>query len=359
LAEALDRRQALRLVSRPPLDLDALTFLADCQARNLSPNTLRIYQLTLYAFQQWLDIKDAGFVTADHLRRYMIHLQETHNAGGVHQAYRVLRTFFCWLLAEGVIDANPILKVTAPKVPQQALDPVPLSNLRAMLATCERHTLQGDRDRALLLALLDTGCRASEFVALDVQDVNLSTGAVIIRQGKGGKFRTVFLGAKTRRELLRYLRHRGEAGGPLWATVAGKPLTYAGLRQVVRRRAAVAGVPVPSLHSFRRAFAMACLRAGMDVYSLQKLMGHADLSVLRRYLQQTEGDLEVAHKRAGPVDAILYGKEVSRCDTTRYPPGGDPAGTDRTSRGEAFLSAEIISHRRRGVKSRASVHKSC
>jgi site-specific recombinase XerD len=181
---------------------------------------------------------------------------------------------------------------------------MPLSDLKAMLATCERRTFTGDRDRALLLALLDTGCRASEFLNLDLSEVNLSTGAVIIRKGKGRKFRTAFLGAKTRRELVRYLRHR-EDTGPLWVTVQGTRLKYAGLRQIVRRRAVKAGVPVPSLHSFRRAFALTCLRAGMDVYSLQKLMGHSDLSVLRRYLQQTEADLRAAHQKAGPVDRML------------------------------------------------------
>jgi site-specific recombinase XerD len=58
-------------------------------------------------------------------------------------------------------------------------------------------------------------------------------------------------------------------------------------------------------HAFRRAFALASLRGGMDVYSLQRLMGHADLSVLRRYLAQTEGDLQAAHQKAGPVDRLL------------------------------------------------------
>jgi site-specific recombinase XerD len=303
--EVSRKNQALRLVSKLPLDVDVRAFLTDCQARNLSPNTLRIYRVNLLCFQQWLGEADTRSVTADVLRRYLVHLQDTHNAGGVHQAYRVLKTFFRWLLTEGVIDANPIVKVAAPRVPDQPLDPVPLSDLKAMLATCDRHTLKGDRDRALLLALLDSGCRASEFVALGLGDVNMSTGAVIIRRGKGGKFRTAFLGSKVRRELIRYLRHRPDGTGPLWLTLGGKRLTYAGLRQVVRRRALAAGVKVPSLHSFRRAFALLCLRSGMDIYSLQKLMGHADLSVLRRYLAQTEADLQAAHAKSGPVDRMM------------------------------------------------------
>jgi site-specific recombinase XerD len=75
---------------------------------------------------------------------------------------------------------------------------VSLPGFRALLATCERRTFTGDRDRAMLLALLDTGARASEFLALDTCDVNLSSGAVIIRQAKGGKWRSVFLGASSR-----------------------------------------------------------------------------------------------------------------------------------------------------------------
>ena len=245
-------------------------------------------------------------ITPTIVRGYLLHLAERRNPGGVHAAYRAIRAFLRWYEREYELDdwANPIASVEAPRVPQKQLDPVPLSDVRAMLATCRRRTLTGDRHRAVLLALLDTGCRASEFVALNLDDVNLSSGAVIIRQGKGGKFRTAFLGAKTRREVVRYLRHR-EGAGPLWVTVTGTRLTYAGLRQIVRRSAARAGISAPSLHSFRRAFALTCLRGGMNIYALQKLMGHSGLSVLRRYLQQTEADLRAAHEKAGPVDNLL------------------------------------------------------
>lgn len=106
------------------------------------------------------------------------------------------------------------------------------------------------------------------------------------------------------RELMRYLRGRPQSG-PLFCTDAGRRLTYWGLRQIIRRRAEAAGVKSPSLHSFRRAFALLSLRAGIDIYSLQRLMGHADLTVLRRYLAQTEQDLKSAHEKASPVDRLI------------------------------------------------------
>jgi site-specific recombinase XerD len=71
---------------------------------------------------------------------------------------------------------------------------------------------------------------------------------------------------------------------------------------VLIRHAKLAGVDIPSPHDFRRAFAINMLRAGVDVFSLQKLMGHADLQVLRRYLAQTTDDIAKAHRIGSPVD---------------------------------------------------------
>ena len=77
--ETSRKDQALRLVSRLALDLDARAFLTDCQARNLSPNTFRIYRSDFLAFQQWLYVKDAKSVTAALLRCYLVHLQDGHS----------------------------------------------------------------------------------------------------------------------------------------------------------------------------------------------------------------------------------------------------------------------------------------
>jgi integrase/recombinase XerD len=187
------------------------------------------------------------------------------------------------------------------------LEPIPLQDLKAMLATCGRKRFTDNRDRALLLALLDTGRRAMEFLSLNLGDVDLAVGAVAVRHGKGGKHRVTFLGTRSKRALRRYLRHRPHRSEdePLWVTVRNSRLAYSGLRSIMRRRAKLAGVATPSLHSFRRAFALTSLRNGVDVFSLQRLMGHADLTMLRRYLRQTSADLRAAHRKAGPVDRSL------------------------------------------------------
>jgi len=79
-------------------------------------------------------------------------------------------------------------------------------------------------------------------------------------------------------------------------------LGYDGLRGILTRRAQEAGVEEPALHDFRRAFALSMLRNGTDVFTLAKLMGHEGITVLQRYLKQTNLDTEEAHRRAGPVD---------------------------------------------------------
>jgi site-specific recombinase XerD len=81
-------------------------------------------------------------------------------------------------------------------------------------------------------------------------------------------------------------------------------LSYDGLRGVLTRRAKIGGIKEPSLHDFRRAFCLAMLRNGTDIFTLAKLMGHTSTAVLQRYLRLTNQDTEQAHKRAGPVDSF-------------------------------------------------------
>ncbi len=293
------------------LNLDVQAFLLDAQARNVSSGTLRFYSQKLYplvAYLDSLDLRDATEVTASHLRLWLVQLQQTgHNPGGVHGFYRAAKAFFTWLLREGTIVKNPMSLVRAPKVPEEPLEPVTLEQIRTLLSVCEAKTLLGARDRAVILCLWDSGCRASEFISLTYGDIDLQTGALMIRSGKGRKPRVTFLGAKSRRELMRYLRIRGDISlsDPLFASDRGGSLCYTSLRDVMRRRAKQAGIEAPTLHAFRRGFALDSLRNGADVYSLQKMMGHADLAVLRRYLKQTEADLQSVHQKSSPVDNLL------------------------------------------------------
>ncbi len=149
------------------------------------------------------------------------------------------------------------------------------------------------------------GARAHEFLSLNLDDVDFVSGAIDIHKGKGGKSRTVFVGKKSRKALRAYIRLRADHDPALWVTQNGGRLAIASLRQLLVRRTELAGVPMYSPHDFRRAFALALLRAHVDIFSIQKLLGHSDLSVLRLYLAQTTDDVRDAHERGSPVDGMM------------------------------------------------------
>lgn len=284
-------------------------FLVDKRSSNMSPNTVDFYRKktnTLKKFLEQSDIRTIDQLTPDVLRRYLIWLGEAgHNPGGIHGFYRVLKTFLLWYEEEYEPEdwKNPIHKVKAPKLPKETFAPVELEEVLKMVNACPDDYL-GIRDRALILLLLDTGARASEVCAINIADLNQVSGGIIIRHGKGGKTRTVYLGKKARKQLRAYLRIRDDNEPALFVTNWRRRLTYSALEQLVERAAERASIKRPSLHSFRRAFAINCLRAGMDVYSLRELMGHEDLQVLQRYLKLTVGDIEAAHRKFSPVDRM-------------------------------------------------------
>ena len=244
-------------------------------------------------------------VTASDIRSFLLWLQEEgHNPGGQHVAYRILKTFFRWydLEVEPENWRNPIAKVKAPRLNEEPLEPVDIKDIRLMLETCDK-TLRGKRDRAILLFLLDTGLRARELLSIELKDINLVTGSVLLRRGKGGKPRTVFIGKETLKAVRAYLRERQDDLNVLWVTAdQRRPLEYGGLRVLLQYHSKLAGIDAPSAHDFRRAFAITMLRNGTDLVTLARLMGHTSLKVLQRYLKQLPEDLQEAHRRAGPVD---------------------------------------------------------
>lgn len=290
----------------------AAAFLLDRKAQNMTKQTQRFYRMKLETFITWLDaqsVKTIDQITPELLREFFVAMSEKgHNAGGVHAMYRTVKTFLRWYANEfePAEWRDPLRKVRPPKVDVTPLEPVPLEHVRAMLDTCERGKFTGERDRAIILFLLDTGIRAGELIALDREDVDTITGDVLIRRSKSRRPRTVFLGRTARRAVRSYLKIRGADNvRAVFVTNEIERLKMAGLRQVMVRRAKRAGVPVPSLHSFRRAFALAMVRAKVDLLTIARLLGHSDLSLLDRYIKQTGEDLRESHERGSPVDGIL------------------------------------------------------
>jgi len=147
---------------------------------------------------------------------------------------------------------------------------------------------------------------AVEVPALNWGDVDFSTGALIVRRGKGGKARVAAVGATTRRALLAYQRSLScctQGDTPTFQTRLGKRMPGPGLRVIFPRLSRRSGLLVTP-HILRRTFARHSLRQGMDLITLQRLMGHSDVSMTARYVKMLTEDLVAEHEDHG-LDAWL------------------------------------------------------
>jgi site-specific recombinase XerD len=279
-------------------------FLVDRRSQNLSKNTLRSYTTEMRMFGEFLDRQGVSLLhelTPDLVRLYLLHLSQRRNPGGVRVSYRVIRTLCLWLEQETDGDfVSPTHKIPSPKVAEQPLQPVARSDFDALVATCDKKSWHGARDRAILLTLLDTGLRASELCSLNLSDIDLWESSLLVKMSKNRRPRTVFFGVQTRKSLRMWLRARGSVPGALFITAEMERLTYTGLRQVIRRRSHSAGVSGVALHDFRRAFTLKLLQSGVSETTISRLLGHRDATLIQRYAKQSASDLKELY--VSPVD---------------------------------------------------------
>jgi site-specific recombinase XerD len=280
-------------------------FLVDRRIRGATKGSVEFYRLKLTVFRDWLDgqvIDRVTQITPNHIRQFLLWLEERgNNPGGRHAYFRCVRAFLNFFEdeVEPVGWRNPVKKVGSPKVPERPIEPVKTEEVERLLRACQKKTFHGERDRAIFMVLLDSGVRASELTALNLCDLDLVQSSLFVRSGKGRKPRHVFVGKKTRRQLRRWIRFRGRQDGPLFTKRDGERLEYGGLRQMLRRRSKEARVSGVTLHDFRRAFCLAQLQAGTPETTIARLMGHSNTQLIATYARQTTRDLrEVFHSVA-------------------------------------------------------------
>jgi integrase/recombinase XerD len=166
------------------------------------------------------------------------------------------------------------------------------------------------RDRAIILTQLDTGLRAGELCSLRIGDVDLKSGKIVVRHrirggSKEGKGRTVFMGKSTRRALWRYLADREDGDdpdAPLFLWKSNRPMNKDGLRLTISALGKKANISKCHPHRFRHTFAITYLRSGGDIFTLQEMLGHGSLDMVRHYARVAQFDVEQAHRKASPAD---------------------------------------------------------
>jgi len=241
------------------------------------------------------------------LREYVSGLKENHSAGGVNHHIKVLKILFKFMIEEAVITENPSKKITMIKTDQVVIATFSNNQVTAMLEiTKHQMDFPGIRNYALITLLYDTGCRISELLNLKINDIQLEEKILTVR-GKGGKRRVVPFEDRSLISLVKYLNKRNKLfgrEGVLFLTKFGDPLTLRMTDKIIERignKAKVENVRL-SAHTFRHTFAKNWLMNGGDIFSLQKILGHKTLDMVKNYVNITFRDIQSQHSKFSPGD---------------------------------------------------------
>ena len=231
-----------------------------------------------------------------------------HAAASIRRAHSAWSSFFDFLVAEGVVDGNPMAAVPKPKTPSALPRSIraPGAISRLLKAAAEPDSRARDpwpaRDLALVATFCVTGIREAEASGLSIGALAGEPGARRMEvRGKGGKVRPVPMDPALDRVLDVYLKERAarfpkedldHPSTPLFVDVRGRRISVDQIRYLVEKLYVRAGIraQVPAgalVHALRHTFATAALEAGADVVELQELLGHASLETTRRYLSAT------------------------------------------------------------------------
>jgi integrase/recombinase XerD len=291
--------------------------------RGLSPNTVAAYRRDLARWRAFCVLKrvDPTAVRPKDVTDYLGRLRSgappsttSYRPASVARMLVSVRSLYRWLVAEGRLDSDPTAKVGVPKRPRSLPTAIPVEDVARLIELPPPDRL-GRRDRAILETLYGAGVRISELVGLDVDDVDLDRGSVLVRAGKGSKSRLLPLGRSARRAIRDYVsvarpelatkKSKGGSGGrsaaALFLNARGGRLSRQGCWKILKGYARVAGLEERvSPHTLRHSFATHMLDAGADIRVVQELLGHASLSTTQVYTLVTDRRLKEVYLASHP-----------------------------------------------------------
>jgi site-specific recombinase XerD len=233
------------------------------------------------------------------------------SAASLKSVQSSLRSFCRWLYATERLHTDLLAGASSPRLPQTLKETFAPDEIERLLAaaTCSRNPL---RDVALIRFMLDTGCRAAEVCGLRAADIDWTRRQAKV-VGKGRKERFVFFSPGVAEAMRRYWTEERPNRTPYFfeseASRDATPMTPSGLLSVCKRLGSHAGVRA-NPHKFRHTFAIAYLRAGGDVFALQKRLGHSQLAMSEHYAKHVTEDLRREHDEHSPDQFILGRKST-------------------------------------------------
>jgi integrase/recombinase XerD len=284
--------------------------------RGLSDNTVQAYRRDLVRYRRSLGVRgvhDAAAATQEDVTAFVASLSAAtrddgspYRATSVVRALSAVRSFHRFLVREGDATADPSAAVVRPRSPRSLPRPLPVAEVLLLLEAPPEGSASGLRDRAVLEVMYGAGLRVSELTGLDVDDVDLESGAVRVL-GKGGKEREVPLGSYARDAIAAYLTRArptlatSRSRAALFLNRRGGRLTRQSCGRLVAEHARRAGIRRRvTPHVLRHSFATHLLEGGADVRVVQELLGHASVATTQVYTLVTEEHLREVYFTTHP-----------------------------------------------------------
>ncbi|MHA1198906.1 MAG: tyrosine-type recombinase/integrase [Candidatus Heimdallarchaeaceae archaeon] len=266
--------------------------------RNLSIHTVKNYRSDLYHF--FNEIKTPfDEIKSRHYRRYVNQLTENNfSAATRKRRLMALRSFYKFLIIENEIDFNPLIRFSSPKIEQRLPTFVTLEELEQMISQGESIDVNFERNRLILEFLFNTGVRVSEMTQITKQDI--SKDGVIRVFGKGGRERSViYVNKEMLISTLEYVDQQSSKF--LFETKPGIALSISQIQLIIKRYGSFIGKDDLSPHKLRHSFATHMLKEGLNIRSVQNLLGHKSLNTTQIYLNilisDTQQEIDIIRQR--------------------------------------------------------------
>ncbi|MCY9760358.1 tyrosine-type recombinase/integrase [Paenibacillus alvei] len=290
-------------------DIAVEEFIRDCNVKNLTVESIKFYRDCLKYIVNFLRSEGVDRpidVEKRHIEDAILKKKEGVKMVTVDKNLRGWKAFFNFLHHEGLIRENPCSTIKPLKYEKHIVETFTKEQINKLLSAPNRATFTGYRDYVIMLFLIDTGVRISELCGVKTTDIDWKNNVIRIF-GKGRKERFVPFGSTLYRHLKEYLSIRGILDQDfVWVNIDNNPLQQRSIQDYIREygmMAGISGVRV-SPHTFRHTFAKMYVMNGGDAFSLQKILGHTSLEIVRMYVNMFGTDVMKQHRKFSPLERL-------------------------------------------------------
>ena len=283
------------------------SFMTDIRHKSL--NTVESYKRDVTQYISYLDgtgVTDISSTTKTTVLSYLLYLQKEGRASStVSRTLASLRSYYLFMMQNGVVKSNPTSNLEAPHVEKKIPKILSGEEVELLLEQPKNCDNKGIRDKAMLELLYATGIRVSELINLDVSDVNVPMSFVRCKGGK--KERIIPMGHQAKDALENYINNvrkymvKDENETALFVNCSGARLSRQGFRKLIKYYQHIAGIETDiTPHTLRHSFAAHLLENGADLHSIQEMMGHADISSTQVYSRMMNSKIKDVYAKAHP-----------------------------------------------------------